>query len=92
MIVALALGCSDPGNEPSARQSCDELRDAIMTSLQTNVDNGVLLVRATPCGENGVANRRDYFAERVSDDDIDDVQRDFAAACDEFAASCVGDL
>ena len=87
-IVALASGCGARSTE----QRCDELREEIMAALQQNVQQGVLIPTAIPCGEIGVANRDDYFHERLRPSDIRGLQTDFRAACDEFAASCSGSL
>ena len=61
--MVLASGCSEAY---STEQRRDELREEIFASLQHNVERGVLVTTAISCGENGIANRDDYYYARLT--------------------------
>lgn len=85
-VGGLALGTSAvlaafANNRYAAAQ---DARDQIMAALEQNVNRGVLVGTATPCGENGVANREDSFDSRVAPEDVANLSGDFATACARF--------
>ena len=87
LLSLAAIGCGD-NDEGHTAEQCDDLQMQIVTALTANVANGVLVGTAIACGEDGVANRRDSFDSRASQEMVDSLQRDFAAACDEYESNC----
>ena len=79
----LSLACNGYSDD-----ECIDIRAAIVTALQDNVDRGVLLPDAVSCGPNGVANRRESFDPRIPPGDVEAVQADFRRACAEFLDHC----
>jgi hypothetical protein len=80
------LGSACGGNVDSAR--CDDVRQQILDAREANIEDGVLLYTAIPCGEDGIANRPDYFDPRVSVGDRQRLESEFGNACDELALAC----
>jgi len=64
--------------------SANDARDQIMGALQANVNKGVLVGTAVPCGDDGIANRNDSFDSRVDPDDVVYLTNAFANACQRF--------
>jgi hypothetical protein len=84
-IVALGSAC---GSLAGDSERCDDVRQQILAALQTNIESGILVSTAIPCGEDGIANRPDYFDPRVSVGNVTYLQDAFGDACDELASSC----
>jgi hypothetical protein len=85
-VAGLALGTSAvlaafASNRYSA---ANDARGQIMRALRTNVNNGVLVGTAVPCGEDGIANRPDSFDSRVTQENVDYLTGAFANACNRF--------
>jgi hypothetical protein len=83
-LSAVGVGC---GNDYSA-EHCDDIIRQIQTSLEDNVNKGILVREAIACGEDGVANRADSFDARASDGDVEYLQSAFRNACDEYQDHC----
>jgi len=64
--------------------SANDARDQIMGALQLNVNKGVLVGTAVPCGDDGIANRNDSFDSRVDPQDVAYLTNAFANACQRF--------
>jgi hypothetical protein len=85
-LAIVALGSACGGSVDSAR--CDDVRQQILAAREANIENGTLLYTAIPCGEDGIANRPDYFDPRVAVGDVELLQSEFGNACDELALAC----
>jgi hypothetical protein len=85
VIVVLGSACGSLAGD-SAR--CDDVRQQILAALQNNIESGVLLSTAIPCGPDGIANHPDYFDPRVDASNVQYLQGAFENACDELASSC----
>jgi hypothetical protein len=85
-VAGLALGTSAVlaafANDRYA--SAKDVKNEIMGALEENVDSGVLISTAVPCGEDGVANRPEWVDSRVDPDEAQDLRGDFANACSLF--------
>jgi hypothetical protein len=85
-VGGLALGTSAvlaafANNRYSA---ANDARDQIMGALQDNVNSGVLVGTAVPCGDDGIASRNDSFDSRVAPKDQAYLESAFANACQRF--------
>jgi PEGA domain len=87
-VAGLALGTSAvlAGFANNRYAAANNARDQIMKALQDNVNVGVLVGTAVPCGPDGVANRpADSFDSRVKQDSVDYLTGAFANACARFS-------
>jgi hypothetical protein len=91
-MTSLALGSACGGSVADDSARCDDVRQQILIALETNIENGVLLPTAIPCGADGIANRPDYFDPRVSAENVAYLQGAFGDACDELASTCGYDV
>jgi hypothetical protein len=82
--VVLGSACGIVGDS----ERCDDVREQILTSLESNIELGVLLPSAIPCGADGIANRPDHFDPRVDASNVQYLQGAFGDACDELASAC----
>jgi hypothetical protein len=83
-VAGLALGTSAvlAAFANNRYDSANEVKDEIMSALEENVNRGVLVETAVPCGEDGIANRPDAsFDSRVEADGVRRLSGDFANAC-----------
>lgn len=85
-LAGLALGTSAvlAAFANNRYDSANDVKGQIMNALQENVDSGVLVSTAVPCGEDGVASRPDSFDSRVRPQDVDYLTGAFANACSRF--------
>jgi hypothetical protein len=94
IVVALALACGaaseggEGGEGGAVPDRCVDTREQILSALQTNIEIGVLIPSAVPCGDDGVENRPDYFDPRVPASSVGMLQDAFAAACAELESRC----
>lgn len=82
--VSLAMACGEEYSD----QQCDDLRDQIAEALASNVDKGVLVASAVPCGAEGIANDPESFDPRVSLANRAYLTDSFADACGRFEDHC----
>lgn len=88
LIVAI-VACSDHEKDDTYSQvQCDDLRDHIMSRLQDEVRRGTLVGTAVPCGDDGLANRQDFFDSRTLQGEVDRISSEFLSLCSEFDARC----
>jgi hypothetical protein len=87
LLVLLSLITACGGNDDRAA-ACDELRDEIDRLFRINTDSRVLDGSAIPCGEDGVANRPDYFDSRVPPAMVESIGNQFRVLCEEFGSQC----
>jgi hypothetical protein len=59
----------------------NDVRERIMLEIQDNVDRGVLVATAVPCGEQGIANGVGSFNPLVAEADVEGLVSDYAKAC-----------
>lgn len=85
-VAGLALGTSAvlAGFASNRYAAASNARSQIMEALRENVESGVLVGTATPCGRDGIANRTDVFDSRVAPRDVQYLSGAFAYACDRF--------
>jgi hypothetical protein len=86
-VAGLALGTSAvlAGFANNRYAAANNARDQIMTALQNNVEKGVLLGNAVPCGEEGIANNaQSSFDRRVTEDSKTYLTGAFDNACKRF--------
>jgi tetratricopeptide repeat protein len=86
-VAGLALGTSAVFAVFAANRysAANNARTQIMNALATNVQNGVLVPSATPCGEDGIANRADSFDYNVATPDkVTYLKSAFGNACTLF--------
>lgn len=86
-VAAVALGTSAvlAGFANNRYAVANDVRERIMLELQDNVDEGVLVASAVPCGEGGIANGVGSFNPRVPQDDVEGLVSDYANACRLFS-------
>jgi hypothetical protein len=87
-VAGLALGTSAvlAGFANNRYAAANNARDQIMKALQDNVNVGVLVNTAVPCGPDGIASRPDAsFDSRVKQDSVDYLTGAFANACARFS-------
>jgi hypothetical protein len=92
VVCCLALACdaSDDkaaGHERACRDGLVQRRDHIMAVLVSNVQAGVLVESAVPCGPEGVASRPDSFASTASQGDVERLTAEFEQLCSDYAVS-----
>lgn len=85
-LAGLALGTSAvlAAFANNRYDSANDVKGQIMQALETNVESGVLVSTAVPCGEEGVASRPESFDSRVRPQDVDYLTGAFANACSRF--------
>jgi hypothetical protein len=85
-LAGLALGTSGvlAAFANNRYSSANDVKGQIMEALRDNVERGVLVDSAVPCGEDGIANRRDSFDSRVDAEGVEQLSGDFANACSQF--------
>lgn len=71
-----------------ATAGCTTLRDQIRALLQAQVQAGVLLSTAEPCGPDGITAHPEYFATGTSSDVVQSLTSNFATLCQSFV-DCV---
>jgi hypothetical protein len=86
-VAGVALGTSAvlAGFANNRYAVANDVRDRIMREIQDNVDEGVLVESAAPCGERGIANGVGSFNPLVTQDDVDGLVSDYANACRLFS-------
>jgi hypothetical protein len=86
-VAGLALGTSAvlAAFAKNRYSAANDARDQIMNALQDNVNRGVLVGTAVPCGANGVANQPNSFDSRVKAEDVNYLTGAFANACSRFS-------
>jgi len=86
-VAGLALGTSAvlAAFANNRYDSANDVKGQIMEALEDNVESGVLVSTAVPCGDDGVASRPDSsFDSRVRAQDVDYLTGAFANACSRF--------
>ncbi len=85
-LAGLALGTSGvlAAFANNRYSSANDVKGQIMEALRDNVERGVLVDSAVPCGADGIANRRDSFDSRVDAEGVEQLSGDFANACSQF--------
>jgi hypothetical protein len=86
-VAGVALGTSAvlAGFANNRYSVANDVRERIMLELQNNVDEGVLVDTAAPCGERGIANGVGSFNPLVPQSDVDGLVNDYANACRLFS-------
>ena len=91
-LIALACGAAADEDEAEDKartaQECASMRDQLIRSVNDNVEVGILIATAIPCGEDGVANRLDYFTSQVQQESIETLQTSFREACETYGTEC----
>lgn len=86
-VAGVALGTSAvlAGFANNRYAVANDVRERIMVELQNNVDEGVLVATAVPCGEGGIANGVGSFDSRIPQDQVEGLVSDYANACRLFS-------